>query len=148
MQQEDDNQVKKVCDNKKEKVVKMQPMLNQLFRSDKVTINMMAEDMKKYLVGLVVRGGVSLRLFESEDFMAFNGQMVTKLGISLSRDVIRDYVMKEYNEKYQALKEELTGKLLYPKIDACTRHNNKNYFAINAQYIDTEDRTRELLLWV
>ena len=79
--------------------------------------------------------GVALRFFESPGFQTLNGEMVRKLGVSISRESIGRYVVDAANEMRESLINNLKGKLLFIKMDSATRQF-RSILGINVQYYD------------
>ena len=79
--------------------------------------------------------GVALRFFESPGFQTLNGEMARKLGVSVSRESIRRYVLDAANKMRESLINDLKGKLVFIKMDAATRQL-RSFLGINVQYFD------------
>ena len=69
--------------------------------------------------------------------------MARKLGVSLSREPIRRFVMNAVNRMRDALIKDLKGKLVYIKMDGATRQS-RSFLGINVQYYN-ETRKKQLL---
>ena len=65
--------------------------------------------------------GVSLSIFESQGFFTLNGETAQKLGVSLSRESIRKFVIDAANQMKDSLKNDLKGKLIFVKMNCATR---------------------------
>ena len=76
---------------------------------------------EKFIRGIVqtVMSGVPLSIFESQGFFTLNGETAQKLGVSLSIESIRKFVIDAANQK-DLLKNDLKGKLLFVKMDCVT----------------------------
>ena len=117
-----------------------QQLVYKYFTNDKITITITKGAFKKYIIDLVVKNGAALSLLESPAFWRLNGEMAKQFNICLERHNIRNMVVEEAkNEKnIYILKEMLQGKLLFIKMDPCTRQR-VNYMAINIQFIDDQN---------
>ena len=69
----------------------------------------------------MVMSGVPLSIFESQGFFTLNGESAQKLGVSLSRESIRKFVIDVANQMKDSLKNDLKGKLIFVKMDCATR---------------------------
>ena len=85
-----------------------------------ITISMNKE---KFIRGLVqmVMSGVPLSIFESQGFFILNGETAQKLGVSLSKESIRKFVIDAANQMKGSLKNDLKGKLIFVKMGCATR---------------------------
>ena len=68
-------------------------------------------------------------------FQTLNGEMARKLGLSISRESIRRYVVDAANKMRESLINDLKGKLLFIKMDSATRQF-RSFLGINIQYYD------------
>lgn len=116
-----------------------QGKVTRYFLNTKITVSMTAEKFKSCIVEMVVKNSIPLTFFSCPAFVSLNGEMAQRLGVSLTRDSIRNLVIEEAEKNKTKLKEILHGKFIYLKMDACTRHR-VNYFAINVQFIDHDQK--------
>ena len=79
--------------------------------------------------------GVALRFFENPGFQSLNGEMTRKLGVFISRESIRRYVVNAANKMRESLINDLKGKLVFIKKDSATRQL-RSFLGINVQYYD------------
>ena len=79
--------------------------------------------------------GVALRFFESPALQTLNGKMARKLGVSVSRESIRRYVLDAANKMRESFIDDLKGKLVYIRMGAATRQL-RSILGINVQYFD------------
>ena len=63
------------------------------------------------IIQLII-SGVTLRFFESLGFQTLNGEMAQKLGVSVSRESIRRYVLDAANKMRESLINDFKGKLV------------------------------------
>ena len=84
-------------------------------------IKMTKEQFKSGIVSMVVCESVAFRFFESQGFKAVSGVMAEKLGVSLDRARVRDYVMELGQQERSQLSNDLKGKPVYVKLDCATR---------------------------
>ena len=105
-----------------------------------ITISMNKE---KFIRGIVqmVMSGVPLSIFESQGFFILNGETAQKLGVSLSRESIRKFVIDAANQMKGSLKNDLKGKLIFVKMDCATRQL-RSFFGINVQYYNEKKKNR------
>lgn len=96
---------------------------------------MTCEKFKKSITEMVFLNSLPLKFFSTPAFVAINGEMARKLGVSLDRESIRNLVLAEAQKQKEILKNLLRGNCVYLKMDGCTRHR-VNYFAINIQFVD------------
>ena len=91
----------------------------------------------KFIWGIIqlIMSSVALRFFESPGFQTLNGEMARKLGVSISRESIRRYVVDAANKMRESLINDLKGKLLFIKMDSATRQF-RSFLGINVQYYD------------
>ncbi|XP_023212677.1 uncharacterized protein LOC111615505 [Centruroides sculpturatus] len=90
---------------------------------------------KNLIIEMVVQDSVPLIFFSRPAFLGLNGEMARKLGVSLDRENIRRLIIEEAVLKKDELRKKLKDRLIFIKMDACTRHR-VNYFAINVRFID------------
>jgi len=119
--------------------VKEQSNITNYFSSEKINVVMTKEKFKRHLIQLVVHHGVAIRTLSSSAFVGLTGEMADKFKISLQPHSIRKMILHEASEQKNKLKEEICDKFLFLKMDACTRHR-VNYFAVNAQFINSENK--------
>ena len=103
--------------------------------SSKLYVNMSDTIFKQAIIELVVKNNVPLMFFMSNGFKNLCGEMSDKLKVSLDRHSVRKYVIEKYQKEKNILKEQLKDKLIYVKMDGCTRHRT-NYLGINIRYLD------------
>ena len=103
-----------------------------------VTIGMNKETFIRGIVQIVM-SGVPLSFFESPGFFTLNGEMARKLGVSLSRESIRRFVMNAANRMRDALIKDLKGKLVYIEMDGATRQS-RSFLGINVQYYNETEK--------
>ena len=98
-----------------------QPLIASHFQPQSVTVAM---NKYKFIWDIIqlIMSGVALRFFESPGFQTLNGEMARKLGVSISRESICQYVVDAANKMRESLINELKGKLLFIKMDSATRH--------------------------
>ena len=104
-----------------------------------VCVKMTKEQFKSGIVSMVVCESVPFRFFESKGFKAVSGVMAEKLGVSLNRDRVRDYVMELGQQERSQLSNDLKGKPVYVKLDCATRIRT-NYLGVNIQYCGSENQ--------
>ena len=63
-----------------------------------------------------VADGASLRFFSSSGFLTIAGSMAKKLGVSLSRESVRKYVLDEEQRVIEDIKTSVKNKLVYVKV--------------------------------
>ena len=68
------------------------------------------EQFKRGLVLMVVCESAPFRFFEFKGFKATSGDLAQKLGVSLDRGSVRDYVSQMANKERTKLAEELKEK--------------------------------------
>lgn len=112
-----------------------QSSIDKYLTKKSVTVAMSKEIFEKYIIRMVENNGVALQLFSSAAFLGLNGEMASKLGVSLDRHAIRDMVIRKAVYQKNLVKEILHRKFCFLKMDACTRQRI-NYFAINVQFVD------------
>ena len=119
-----------------------QPTINSHFTPLSITISMNKE---KFIRGIVqmVMSGVPLSIFESQGFFTLNGETVQKLGVSLSRESIRKFVVDAANQMKGSLKNDLKGKLIFVKMDCATRQL-RSFLGINVQYYNERKKQTEI----
>nr|XP_022910784.1 uncharacterized protein LOC111421821 [Onthophagus taurus] len=88
---------------------------------------------------MVVQNSVPLSFFESTAFLQLNREIAKKLDVQLGRENIRTLIINAANIKKLSLKNKLESKLIHLKMDACTRQRT-NYFGINVQFVDDNDK--------
>ena len=98
---------------------------------------MTKKNFKHHLIQLVVENGVPLKLFSSPAFIGLHGEMAS----------MRNLILCEAEEQKNKLKEELRDRFLFLKMGGCTRHRI-NYFALNVQFVDSENEVRIFTLAV
>ena len=111
-----------------------QPSIASHFQPQSVTVAM---NKGKFIGGIIqlIMSGVALRFFESPGFQTLNGEMIRKLGVSISRESIRRYVVDVVNKMRQSLINDLQGKLVFIKMGSTTRQL-RSFLGINVQYCD------------
>ena len=70
-------------------------------------------------------------------FQEINGKLAKFLRVSLNRGAIKNMVMDE--TECQKLKDMLSYKYFYLKMDACTQHR-VNYFTTNVQFVEGNNK--------
>jgi hypothetical protein len=98
-----------------------QTSLKNFYASDKITLTMTAESFVDGIVWMVAKDGVPLRHFGQGGSRRLLGEMAQKVGVSLERNRVRDYVISAYMQLKQSVKEELKNKFVYLKFDTATR---------------------------
>ena len=84
--------------SKKEKLASTsQPPIKSHFTPPSITILMNKEKLIRGIVQMVM-SGVPLSIFESQGFFTFNGETTQKLGMPLSRESIRKFVIDAANQ--------------------------------------------------
>ncbi len=68
-----------------------------------------------------------------------NGEMASKLQVSLDRNSIRRIVIEDATQKKEELKRSLKRHFVFLKMDGCTHHRVNN-FAINVRYTDDNNK--------
>ncbi|CAK8690149.1 unnamed protein product [Clavelina lepadiformis] len=68
----------------------------------------------------------------------FQGELAEKLGVSLERHEIRKMVLKAATDQKNALKEDLSDKFVFLKMDGCTKLR-VHYLAINVQLVNSKN---------
>lgn len=116
-----------------------QGKVTKYFLNTNITVSMTPQKFKSCIVEMVVKNSVPLTFFSCPPFVSLNGEMAQELGVSLTRDSIQNLVIEEAEKHKIKLKEILHGKLIFLKMDACT-HHRVNYFAINIQFIDHDQK--------
>ena len=116
-----------------------QAPISSFFSSEKVTIFMTKEKLEQCIIKMVVENGIPLSFFSSKGFLELNGELASKLGVSLERHDVRKLVIAKAEQQKEALKKELKDKFLFLKLDACTRHR-VNYLGINVQFVNSENK--------
>lgn len=119
---------------------KSKSILTNYFEAQKINIAMTSAKFKRHIIELVVNSGLPLSVFSSPGFIGLNGEMASKLGVSLDRHNIRKITLEEANNRKNLLKNMLNGKFIHLKMDACTRQR-VNYFAINVQFVSDNNET-------
>ena len=111
-----------------------QPLIASHFQPQSVTVAMNKD---KFIWGIIqlIMSGVALRFFESPGFQTLNGEITRKLGVSISRESIRRYVVDAANKMRESLINDLKDKLLFIKMDSATRQF-RSFLGINVQYYD------------
>ena len=119
-----------------------QPTINSHFTPLSITISMNKE---KFIRGIVqmVMSGVSLSIFENKRFFALNCETAQKLGVSLSRESIRKFVIDAANQMKDSFKNDLKGKLIFVKMD-CTTRQLRSLLGINVQYYNERKKQTEI----
>lgn len=107
---------------------------------DKIVIHMTKEVLIDSIVRMVVKNGVPFRFFSEDGYKRAHGEMAEKLGVSLDRDAIKQYVLKTADKMKENLKLELKKtKLLHLKLDCATRIRT-NYVGITIRFIDSNTK--------
>jgi hypothetical protein len=91
------------------------------------------------LVRLVVKEGTAIRLFSTPSFTQIMGEMAKKVGVSLEREKITQYVLSAAEKKKSEICTELKNKFIFLKCDFATRMRT-NYMGVNIQYIDNNNQ--------
>jgi hypothetical protein len=112
-----------------------QRSIQQFYNSEKVAVTMNSASFRDAIVRMVVKEGIAIRFFSSDTFKLMNGEMAQKLAVSLDADSIKKYVMDAARNLKLQIQQELAGKLVYVKLDCCTRIQT-NYLGVNVRYID------------
>ena len=76
-------------------------------------------------------------VFSKPAFQSLDGEMARKFLIYLDKDNIRNMDIEEAKKQKSVMKEEIAGKCVHLKIEACTRIRT-NYFAINVGYFGAD----------
>ena len=116
----------------------LQPTLDHFYKSDKITVSMTAEQFKEGLVELVAKEGVPLSKFDTSASKKLLGEMAAKVGVSLDRDRVKDYVLEAAEKLKTSIKSEIAGKFVHIKFDCATRIRT-NYLGINIRYINSKN---------
>jgi hypothetical protein len=117
-----------------------QRSIKQFYQSEKVAVTMTTASFKDALVKMVVKEGIAIRFFTSDAFKLMNGEMAEKLGVSLSAESIKRYVMVTAKTLKEKIKQQLEGKMVYVKLDCCTRIQT-NYLGVNVRFVDPDTNT-------
>ena len=125
----------------------LQTNLKAFFKSDKITITMTKDILVDSIVRMVVKNGLPLRFFSGDAYKRGHGETALKVGVSLDRDAVKEYVINAAEKLKIDLKNELKGKFLFLKLDCATRIQT-NYLGVNVRYIDSENKavTKTLML--
>ena len=99
-----------------------------------VIVKITKEQFKYGLVEMIVSDSVPFRFFELKGYKATSGDLAKKLGVSLDRASVRDYVSEMAKKERIKLSEELKGKQIFVKVDCATRIRT-NYLGVNVQYV-------------
>jgi hypothetical protein len=113
----------------------VQSSLSRFVVSNRVTVEMTKEKFQAGIIEMIVKNSIPFSFFSSHAFQSLNGEMARKLGVPLSNESVRNLLLMEAKREKGKLKESLRNKLVFLKMDACTRQR-VNYFAINVQFID------------
>ena len=83
-------------------------------------------------------------MFSTSSCKAMIGELAQKLGLSLDKDQVRDYIIQAGQTKKQEIKAELKDKFVYLKFDCATR-SYTNYIGVNVRFVkDNQAVTRTL----
>ena len=93
---------------------------------------------KQHIIEMVVENGIPLTFFSLKKFLGLNGKLAGKLRLSLETQEIRKMVTTATIDRKNVLKEELSDKFVFLKMEGCTRHR-VNYLAINVQFIHSKN---------
>ena len=127
--------------SKKKKLISArQPTISSHFTPLSITISINKGKFIQEIVQMVM-SGVPLSIFESQGFFTLNGETAQKLGVSLSRESIRKFVIDATNQMNDSLKNDLKGKLIFVKLDCATRQL-RSFFGINVQYYTERKKQR------
>ena len=115
-----------------------QTTLHQFYPSDKkIVISMTSTRFKEAVVGMVIESGAPFKLFSSDGFKELIGEMAAQLSVSLDPGSIRKYVMDAAMVMKEDIKRELQGKMVYLKIDCCTRME-RSFLGLHVRYVDSD----------
>lgn len=70
--------------------MKTQGSIVKYFEPQKVTVFMISEQFRQFIINIIVKSGIPLTYFSFEEFLTLNGEMARKLGVSLDRLDVRD----------------------------------------------------------
>lgn len=112
--------------------------LSEFYNSDKITVTMTAEIFKGALIKMVVQNSIPISFFSQPTFFELNGEMASKLKVSLGRESIRKLIIDEAANRRSQLIKNLQGCLVFIKMDGCTRHR-VNYVAINVRFVKNKE---------
>lgn len=116
-----------------------QSSMTAFFQSNKVTITMTPAIFKDSIIRMIVKEGATIRLFSSESYRMSNGELAKKLGVSLDRDRVRQYVISAAEDLKDEIRKEIKNKMVFLKFDCATRIQT-NYLGINIRFVDSNDR--------
>ena len=110
----------------------------QFFQAEQITIKMTKARFVDGIVTMVAKDGIPLRFFSSEGSKQLLGEMAKKVGVSLDRNRVRDYVINAAEELKTKVKADLRDKFVHLKFDCATRIRT-NYIGVNARYINSDN---------
>ena len=116
-----------------------QTSLSAFYQSDKVTISMTPAIFKDFIVKMVVKEGVNIRLFSSNSYRQSNGELAKKLGVSLDRDKVRQYVLSAAASLKEDIQKAVQNKIVFLKFDCATRIQT-SYLGVNIRYVDSKNK--------
>ena len=99
---------------------------------------MTKDKFKQHIIEMAVENGIPLMIFSFKGFLGLNGELAGKLGLSLERNEIRKMVITAAIDRKNKLKEELSDKFVFLKINGFTRHR-VNHLAINVLFINSKN---------
>ena len=99
---------------------------------------MTKDKFKHHIIEMFVENGIPLTFFSSKGFLRLNGELAGKLGLSLEGSKIRKVVKTAAIDQKNVLKEELSDKFVFLKMESCARHG-VSYLAINVQFINSKN---------
>lgn len=94
---------------------------------------------------MVVKNSFTLRVYLMPSFRELNGEIASKICVSLDRSSIRSFIIEEAMKQKLQFKTLLQGRHISLKMDSCTRMRT-NYFAIDTQFKEKKTVTYELLV--
>ena len=84
---------------------------------------------------MAVNNALSFRFFSSTSSKALIGELAEKLGVSLDKDAIRDFILANAKNVKEDIKKEVSKNFIFLKFDCATRQRT-NYIGINARYVN------------
>ena len=103
---------------------KKQSNLDSFF--NKVTITISKSEFKKALNMLVLQNGASFNMFSGEGMKILTRDMARKFGVKVNRENVRDQILTLAEQKRSELRNELSGKLVFLKVDQASRHHQSS----------------------
>ena len=85
-------------------VLKRQDSIDRFITTDKVSITITKELLIQSIVSSVAAEGIPIRYFSTDSYKMSNGELAYKLGVSLTRDSVRRYVI----EAAQRMKDDIS----------------------------------------